>query len=109
MNNLIQITTSFADVVVVKLPEGILKSCVYNKQFVFDLGNGWEVKNAIDLPPGNWQYLGLTHEITEEQWRGIVPIDKSKPFKTYTEYGHSLLSHLGVSREENRILLKLKS
>ena len=33
----------------------------------------------IDLPPGQWQIVGIASSLTEEQWKGIVEKDTDFP------------------------------
>lgn len=92
-------------------------------------------KKYYDLPPGQWQIVGLGNQLTEEQWKGIVEWyedsnDSSydpqynettyfNVFKDYvtgdegevdtaTESGLSLLTSKGL-KPENTLILKKES
>lgn len=87
-------------------------------------------KKYYDLPPGQWQILGLGNQLTEEQWKGIVGIShenvkidwdvveewvygniykdyelKDSLYYTATESGLSLLTSKGL-KPQNTLILK---
>lgn len=70
----------------------------------------------IDLPPGPWRTVGRAKELTEGQWRGVVPVLPSgirwanyehpeRLLLSATESGMSLLRSHGIDPESNPIIL----
>lgn len=69
-----------------------------------------------DLPPGQWEYLGKSDQLSEEQWKGVVEViegdegfyhnyDLTTFREVYaTESGHSLLRKHNLEKETTVIL-----
>lgn len=70
---------------------------------------------VIDLPPGNWQLICTTKEVTEEQAKGIVEREEGE-FKDYecdeavymyaANSLRSLLTSKGLDPNKNYLLIK---
>lgn len=69
------------------------------------------------LPPGTWRIVGRALELTEGQWRGVVPVLPSgtrwanyehpeRLLLSATESGFSLLRSHGIEPETNPLILK---
>lgn len=66
------------------------------------------------LPPGQWQILGLGHQLTEEQWKGIVERQRGQGlYWHYNIRGSSLGQYgaflLDTATKSGLSLLKSKS
>ena len=91
------------------------------------LHRGEEFVESISLSQGQWSIVGLAKDLTEEQWKGILPqvrggfaghiagykdyndnglsMDKA-PLKTATESGLSLLASNGKKPSTTLIIIK---
>lgn len=81
------------------------------------------IKKCINLPPGEWEIVGLSKEMTEEKWKSLVKeacfagdrpywgyknYEEGMPFETASASGLSLMRHLGLDEKQNYLILKLK-
>ena len=109
--------------------------CVYYEIVPIDDAPSWDISD--NLPPGSWQILGRGKELTEEQWKEIVPRidgdlawipsyndpdsgghgfcyddyeseDEHTVYYTATESGLSLLKYKNVPIDNVIILVKAK-
>jgi hypothetical protein len=72
------------------------------------------------LPPGEWEIVGLSKEMTEDKWKKVVrELPVGDRFENYsgdypvwhhsaTASGLSLMRHLGLDEKQNYLILKLK-
>lgn len=79
---------------------------------------------SAPIAPGDWRIVGRAKELTEEQWRGVMPVFEcyesyKKGFKNYSKFSHeydlfatatesgmSLLRSYNIDPETNPLILK---
>lgn len=97
----VEIVTSKVEMLLVDLPEDAKNVRIETNQSVIPYGKsihfevsptkesyGLENTEWQDLPEGNWQHLGKATELTEEDWKGIVDVMKTK--NLYINYNRSI-------------------
>lgn len=108
------IQTSKATILVVDLPEGATDVASGNDKIMYWIQYGFAKSLRVaNLPPGQWQLLGKTFDLSEEQWKDILPryiggitgyldYESGRPdalVKSATESGLSLLISNKVFKE----------
>ncbi|MGJ1424536.1 hypothetical protein ACR79B_11125 [Sphingobacterium spiritivorum] len=114
-----QITTGKATIVVVDMPEGAIKINVvegcygneYKDKIVYNLKEYTENQilnhiEQIDLPQGHWKLLSQFSQLTDDQWKDIVDMDKTY-YSTLTKNWSPSPTESGLSLlRANGVLLK---
>lgn len=76
MNNKIKlINTGKCNILAMMVPEGA-KAWInpYIKEYLH-VGHIHGDAHSLPLPEGNWQILGISTELTEEEWTNLLPIE----------------------------------
>lgn len=97
---------------VTELPEGAeaWMNESYHVNTVWYKAEGMRYPKCFDLPEGNWTVLGFAQDLTEDQWKQVVPQYKAaitgyldyttgRPdtlVETATESGHSAVKKAGL-------------
>lgn len=130
MTSLINFKTSLAEICLWLPPSGFTSLAGIKGNHLYYWTNACtqsmgDYPYSIVLPPGEWEYIAPAFEATEEQWSEIVPFLLSIDGNIFMDYnhgdfepaysfdnerhsGHSILSHLGITKEDRTILLKKK-
>lgn len=114
--------------IAIKVPEGSEMYTIHENKLLLLFSGGQSArKKWCDLPPGQWQILGIASELTEEDWKKVVELVGGwsnviyydynttardyrdiveAAFKTATQSGQSLLASKNLPMESTLILIK---
>jgi len=95
------IKTSKATILVVDLPEGVTAPRIENFKNYSSLFSG--ESSICRLPPGNWQLLGKTFEMSDEQWKEIV--EEEVLILSWDKYSDSPITETMTATESGISLL----
>lgn len=105
-----QINTGIAELLLLLLPEGVTECqprWIEGKDVLQQLSIAvYGSTIDIELPDGNWEELGIAHELTEEVWSTIVEhTGFHMGLPTYKDYGTDDLPYDTTSATESGLSL----
>lgn len=88
MDNIKLIQTGKCEILVLKVPEGASKFYIYEADWLQEEHSlHWRMPDNTDGElyfsdaQSEYEILGISTELTEEQWRGVLPIRKFRGFR----------------------------
>lgn len=86
------------ELLAVKVPEGASLFKVTDRlEFdELDQNSGMQMPDYIMLPEGNWQIVGISDQLTEEQCREVMPVSYL-PFPNFDPIGFEVNDELGTT------------